>query len=82
MQDCVQLKNDIDVIRKNKDIAIKNKICRINELEKELRRIKYVSLYILKKFKWLQSCDIVVRFKNTWLSQRLEQEAKKMIGAC
>ena len=63
MQDCVQLKNDIDVIRKNKDIAIKNKICRINELEKQLKenQDKYASLDILKKFKVWQSCDIVVR---------------------
>ena len=46
MQDCVQLKNDIDVIRKNKDIAIKNKICRINELEKQLKenQDKYASV--------------------------------------
>lgn len=92
MQDCVQLKNDIDVIRKNKDIAIKNKICRINELEKQLKenQDKYASLDILKKFKVWQSCDIVVRFKNMAKPRLSRQEAKEndwnlleaMFGQC
>lgn len=92
MQDCIQLKNDIEVIRKNKDIAIKNKISRINELEKQLKenQDKYTSLDILKKFKVWQSCDIVVKFKNMARPSLSRQEAKEddwslletMFGQC
>ena len=80
------------MIRKNKDIAIKNKICRINELEKQLKenQDKYASLDILKKFKVWQSCDIVVRFKNMAKPRLSRQEAKEndwslleaMFGQC